>query len=362
MARLILMTPGPVELHPRVLEAQASPVISHRSESFRELYMEVVDMLRQVYVGDELVALVSGSGTTAVDSMVWSLLEPGEKVLALSNGEFGDRLASSARRRGAEVHVLRRPEGQPIDVSEVSEALEELTPSAILAVHNETSTGYAARNLKQIAARAREAGALVLVDSVSGLGGEPLKADSWMLDAVASASHKCIAAPPGISFVYLGERALEKLQERRRSPPPSLDLKLSVEYSRRSETPFTPPVTLLYALREALEILLGEGVEARWRSQLEKAREVYEAAARAEAKPIPPPGYQSATVAAIQLKAPRAREVIEEVKKAGYLIASGMGELREKAVRVGLMGAITLDQVRDLAHHLEKAIRIHCSR
>lgn len=362
MAKLTLMTPGPVEVHPRVLKAQAAPVASHRSESFRELYREVTEMLKQVYIGRGLVALVSGSGTTAVDSMVWSLIEPGEEVLAVSNGVFGDRLASSARRRGAKVHVLRKPEGQPIDAGEVAEVLDELKPSAVLAVHNETSTGYAARNLRQIAARAREAGALVLVDSVSGLGGEPLEADSWMLDAVASASHKCIAAPPGVSFVYLGERALEKLQRRESTTPPSLDLKLSAEYSRRRETPFTPPVTLLYALREALKMLLEDGLEARWRAHLEKAKEVYEAAARAEASPIPPPEYRSATVAAIHLKAPRAKEVIEEVRKAGYLIAPGMGELREQAVRVGLMGATTMPQVRELAHHLEKAIKLHCSR
>ncbi len=337
-----LLTPGPVQVPRRVLEALARQPLFHRGSEFRELFREVLENLSRLYPSGEPL-VIPGTGTLAVDAMVYNYVEPGDKVLAVVNGVFGERLVEALESRGAEVRVLKSSPGESVPYGDVEEeALRVRGLKAIAVVHNETSTAVALRCLDKLRDLAHSLGALLLVDSVSGFPAEPLPPG---VDVVATASHKALLATPGASILYVSEKPRST-----RGVPPSMRLDRFIESRAAYETPYTPPINTLYALKASTDYILEMGVARYQELHAERAETIY-SLVRAEPL-VSDAGARSHTVAAFKLG--RAREAIEELAATGYVVAGGMGELRGKIVRVGLMGDIERSDIEAVAAVLNK--------
>ncbi len=350
-----LFTPGPVEVDPKILKEISKPVMAHRSQEFREVLSDVVEkLIRILGLENGHLAVLSGSGTTAVDAMVWSLMSPGDRVLALVHGEFGRRAISSAEVRGAEVEAMEAPLGKSVEPELVRRRIEIGKYTHLLLVHNETSTGVAYRDLKIVAESAKDRGMLVLVDSVSGLGGEELRMSEWHLDAVASCSHKALASPPGVSFVALSGEAAGELRD---GLPPILDLRRYLDfYTRRRETPFTPAVNNLCALRKSLEHIMSMGIDAYIELHRRKASLLYEELPKLGFLPLPDEPVRSNTVTVFRTPGLNAKEVVSLLIKKGFRIASGMKDKAEHLIRIGTMGNTSLEDLRDLIGSLNEVV------
>ncbi|AEM38560.1 aminotransferase class V [Pyrolobus fumarii 1A] len=359
---MVLLTPGPVEIHERVLKALSEGIASHRSETYRNWHCEAVERLKRISgLRDGSVYLIPGSGTTAVDAMIYSVLAPGEKVLAYIVGEFGRRAVNTMKARGLNVRLLEEPWGKAIRIERLKEALEEDSYDAVFIVHNETSTGVANRTLREAAELVHKHGAILLVDSVSGFAGERLYMDDWGVDVVATATQKCLAAPPGLGIVMVKSDVVERIEKvsKESPPPPSINLSLYEKFLAKCETPFTPPVNVVRALVEALRLIEEEGgIEARYREQEMRASRFYSVIDAAGLDTLAEKSARSYTVAAVRLpEGVRAPEVKKRMAELGFEIAGGMGEYREKVVRVGLMGAINADIVEAAARSLVEIIQ-----
>ncbi len=200
MRRLQLLLPGPVSLHPEVELSQSLPMINHRGPEFRELMKEVTTKLQKLF-GAPNVALLTASGTGAVEAMVANFVKPKEKMLIVQTGVFSDRMAKIAKTLGVDVTLVEPPEGEGMTPEDLDSKLKETKASVLGIVANETSTGVVHKNLLELAKVAHENDAIILVDAVSYLGGHEMDMEVMDLDAVASASQKALMAPPGLSFV-----------------------------------------------------------------------------------------------------------------------------------------------------------------
>ena len=351
-----LLTPGPVEVPEPVLLAAAQRMISHRGPEFRELLGAVAEKLAGLASAEEALIL-AGSGTTAVDAMTWSLVPRGSRVLALVWGEFGERFASSARLRGALVDEKRYAWGTAPGPEEITALLEQHSYDYVLLVHNETSTGLAYRDVEKVARAATRTGARLLIDSVSGFPVESISLGSGVY-AVATASHKALAAPPGAAIVLLSREAAEELEKRGKTSnevPPVLDLARYHWFLRnRGETPFTPPIPVTRSLLKALELVEEKGLERLRREHLERAAKLYSEPRRHGYEPlVEKEQYRSNTVVALRVPSHLdSARVKERIAKEGYAIATGMGELRKRVIRIGVMGDVSIHDVERVAEIL----------
>jgi len=359
---LKLLTPGPVEVPERVLRKCYQKIISHRSQDFRELLTSIVEKLKKlVRLGEEgAIAILSGSGTTAVDAMIWSFVKPEDRVLVVVNGEFGERAADSAIRRGAQVETIHAKEGDVVDVDIIVDKLENKNYDFVIIVQNETSMAvrYTFEELKKIGKVAQENNTLVLVDGVSGVAGDKV----WFTDgiaAIAGCTHKAIAAPPGAAFVAISPEGVEILRKRYSTNiPPALDLKRYIDkYDAARETPFTPPITILYALEEALKIIVDEiGVERYIEIHTQRKHYFYDKIKQIDKiKPVPKNiKIASNTLTALWIE--NATLIQQELRKAGYLIATGIKEYKNKMIRIGLMGNINFKDLDTVIQVLEQSL------
>jgi alanine-glyoxylate transaminase/serine-glyoxylate transaminase/serine-pyruvate transaminase len=337
-----LMGPGPSDVHPRVLAALGMPLLGHLDPTFVSIMDQTQALLRSVFrTENRLTIAVSGTGSAGMEAVVVNLIEPGDKMLVCVNGVFGGRMVDVAGRAGAEVVSIERPYGEVFDPEEVGEAIKEHRPKVVGIVHAETSTG-ALQPVDEIAKLAHEAGALIAIDTVTSLGGVPVEIDKWEIDAVYSGTQKCLSCPPGLAPVSFGPRALEAIH-RRKTKVQSwyLDMTMIERYWGGDRFyHHTAPISMNYALREALQIVIEEGLEERFaRHKLNhEALKAGLAAmgigyATAKGRELPqlncvtiPAGIDDATV--------RGRLLNEY----GIEIGGGLGSLKGKAWRIGLMG------------------------
>lgn len=352
-----LFTPGPVEVDPRVLEESSRPMMSHRGGEFQELYTRTTGLLEEFLSpkGQAMALLIPGSGTTAVDSMVMSLLSPRDRVLIPVWGEFGERLAQTVALTGAETIVKEYPPGTAPPSDEILDYVERYKATAVALVHNETGTGLAYRELKRLAERM--SGARLLVDSVSGFAGEELSLD-WGIEAVATCTHKAIWAPPGLGIVALSPTAVERLErESPLSAPPSINLAKYVKFKReKRETPFTPPIGIVRSLLKALELIVEEGgIGARVKEHARRAEKLYSLEEEGVEPLVGEPGLRSNTVVA--LKTPEDATLVKKnLEQQGYVVAAGMGRLKKAIIRVGTMGAHSPQAIEGLVNALREAL------
>uniref|UniRef100_UPI0013B42BCB pyridoxal-phosphate-dependent aminotransferase family protein n=1 Tax=Chromobacterium haemolyticum TaxID=394935 RepID=UPI0013B42BCB len=342
--RRILMGPGPSDVYPEVLAAQARPTVGHLDPLFVGMMDEVKSLLQYAFqTTNPMTVALSAPGSAGMEACFVNLVEPGEKVIVCRNGVFGERMRQNVVRLGAVPVLVDSPWGQPVDPDAVESALKANPDARFLAfVHAETSTG-ALSDAKTLCALAKRHGCLSIVDAVTSLGGVELRVDEWGVDAVYSGSQKCLSCVPGLSPLSFSPAAVDKLQARQ-SPVPSwfLDQTLVMAYWGGGKRSYhhTAPVNALYALHESLRQLAVEGLETAWqrhrdmhlilRDGLEKLglKFVVDAAAR-----LP------------QLNAVYIPEGIDDAATRNRLlqeynleIGGGLGDLAGKAWRIGLMG------------------------
>ena len=294
-----LFTPGPTPVPPEVLAAVGAPVLHHRSPDFLPVYERVLARLGEICRTDNDVLLFGSSGTGAFESAVANLVSPGERHLVVSAGSFGERWVAMTTAFGADVDVLRYAWGETPDADDLRARLREREAKAVWIVHSETSTGVVA-DVRGLAAAAREAEALVVVDAVSSLGAVPCETDAWGLDVVVSGSQKALMSPPGLGLAAVSEAALAATGS---SPRFYFDWERTRKAQQTLDAPVTLPVSLVAGLDVALGLLLEEGLEASFARHIRLGR-----AARAGVKALglelfSPDEDRSAVVTAVRARA-----------------------------------------------------------
>jgi len=353
----ILLGPGPSLMSPRVMKALAAPMLSHLDPQFVEIMDDVRARLGRVFQAPEgsFAFAVSGTGTSAMETAIANLVGPGTRVLSVVTGYFADRLAQMATRYGGDVKRVEAEWGRAIDPEQVRQALKASGADVVTIVHAETSTGVL-NPVQQVAAIAREHGALVIVDAVTSLGGMPLDVAGWGLDAVYSCSQKCLGAPPGASPIVFSPRALEKKVACRSF---YFDVALLEDYWVRRKYHHTMSASLIYALREALATVEEEGLQNRWARHEKNHLAFLKAIEPLGLSVLPSPSERLWTLNAVKVP-----QGVDDAAVRKYLlqnynieIGAGLGPLAGKVFRIGLMGTSSSQELVDLlAGAMEKAL------
>jgi aspartate aminotransferase-like enzyme len=333
-----LLTPGPTPVPPEVLVALAEPMIHHRARDYRDIYERSLLRLREVYRTQNDVLMFTTSGTGAFESAVANLTTPGERQLVLSAGNFGERWAAMVKAFGADLVHLRLDWGETPEPEDLRSALAGGDVGVVYLTHSETSTGVVC-DVQALAAAAKEAGALVVVDAVSSLGAVPLETDAWDLDVVVSGSQKALMCPPGIGVVSVSPAALDAAS-RSMVPRFVLDWERTRKGQAKLDAPFTPAIPIVRALDVALGLLLEEGLEAAFDRHARLGRACREGVKAMGLELFSPDEDRSAVVTAFSVPdGIDATEIFAALRdRFGITIANGQGELKGKILRIGHIG------------------------
>ena len=357
----VLMGPGPSDAHPRVLRAMSSPLIGHLDPEFVRMMDEIKSMVQQTFLTQNaLPFVVSAPASAGMETCLVNLLEPGDECIICVNGVFGGRMVDIAQRCGATVHQITTEWGKVTEPDQVKKALAEHPAAKLLAiVHAETSTG-ALQPLEEISQLVHEAGALLVVDAVTSFCGMPLRVDDWNIDAIYTGTQKCLSAPPGLSPISFSEAAVKVLDNRKTKVQSwFLDLTMVKNYWAGAKRAYhhTAPVSSVVALHEARNIVLEEGLEARWarhqevhqhlRTQLEKRgfRFLVDAAHRL-------PNLNAVFLPEGVDEAPLRSKLLDQFN---IEVGGGLGAFAGKLWRVGIMGeSATKNHVNRLTSALDE--------
>jgi aspartate aminotransferase-like enzyme len=361
MRRQLLFLPGPVTVAQPVLEAGARPLINHRGIEFAQLCERIADGLRPVFATTGDVLLLGSSGTGALEAVVTNLFSSGDRLLSCAVGVFGKRFAAIAQRYGCVVEPFETPLGAALDPNALKARLNsdrQRQIAGVLLTHNETSTGVAC-DMAALAPVLREHGAITLVDSVSGLGASEFRMDEWGYDAVVTASQKAFAAPPGVAMVSLGERAWKR-NAAARIPRFYFDLQYAREAASDGQTPWTPPISILYALDVALKRYHREGMESAYARHARFAQIVRAGLQAMGFRFVSQPGAHSPTVvAAYPPPGVDATSLLKALReKHNVVLAGGQGELAGKIVRFGTMGDVSEADLLGAVDAIELELRV----
>jgi alanine-glyoxylate transaminase/serine-glyoxylate transaminase/serine-pyruvate transaminase len=338
----ILMGPGPSDTAARVLAALGAPTVGHLDPYFLQVMNETQSMLREVFrTKNELTLAVSGTGSAGMETCVVNLIEPGDRMLVCVQGVFGGRMADVAGRAGAVVTTIERPFGEVFAPEQVAEAVQRVKPKVVGIVHAETSTGVC-QPLEEISTIVHNAGALLLADTVTSLGGAPVEVDAWQLDAVYSGTQKCLSCPPGLAPVTFSPRAVAAIEARKTKVASwYLDMTMVRNYWGQDRAyHHTAPINMNYALREALALVLEEGLENRharhrrnhlaFKTGLAALGLTY---AVAEKHQLPMLNAVAIPAGVDDLKVRQ-----QLLREFGIEIGGGLGPMKGKTWRIGLMG------------------------
>jgi len=339
------MLPGPTNVPNRVMKAMLAPIINHRSDDFVELYTDVVEKTQKVFQTQNDIVALSASGTGAVEASVINLVKKDDKIIIPVNGEFSNRLSQLIEGQGANVVRLQTPPGQNATFDQIKEAFDNNKDvKAFYVVHNETSTGTMVNYLDKVSDLTSRNDAFYVVDSVSLLGGVELPVDKWNIDVCLTGAQKALAAPPGISPISISAKAKKYMIE---NPPSTVYFNLAryfKYYEESKHTPFTPALPLLYAYREALTIILEEGLQNVYKRHKICSDALYSGLSAIGLTPyVTKEEDRSITIVALNyldgLEDKTFRSTLAE--KFRVLVAGGFGDLKGKVFRVGCMGEVS---------------------
>jgi len=339
------MLPGPTNVPNRVMRAMLAPIINHRSDDFVELYTDVVEKTQKVFETQNDIVALSASGTGAVEASVINLVKKDDKIIIPVNGEFSNRLSQLIEGQGANVVRLQTPPGQNATFDQIKEAFDNNKDvKAFYVVHNETSTGTMVNYLDKISDLTSRNDAFYVVDSVSLLGGVELPVDKWNIDVCLTGAQKALAAPPGISPISISAKAKKYMIE---NPPSTVYFNLAryfKYYEESKHTPFTPALPLLYAYREALTIILEEGLQNVYKRHKICSDALYSGLSAIGLTPyVTKEEDRSITIIALNyldgLEDKTFRSTLAD--KFRVLVAGGFGDLKGKVFRVGCMGEVS---------------------
>jgi len=339
----ILLGPGPSMVPPRVLRSMSTPLVGHLDPEFITLMQEVQQLLRYVFQTDnELTVPISGTGSAGMEAALCNFIEPGDRVLIAIQGYFGERLFDMAGRYGAQVDRIDRPWGQVFEPGEVKAALQKGTYKLLAIVHAETSTGARQPGIAEIAAAAHENGSLLVLDTVTSLGGLPVEIDAWDVDIAYSGTQKCMSAPPGLAPLTVSPRAREILHNRKTKVANwYLDLSMLEKYWGNERTyHHTAPITMNYALREALRMVAEEGLEARFARHQANAELLWAGLEDMDLPLLVPMEHRlpSLTTPKVPPSVDEAAVRRQLLNEYNIEIAGGFGPLKGQIWRIGLMG------------------------
>lgn len=338
-----LMGPGPSDVHPRVLRAMATPLVGHMDPQFISIMDQLKLMLKQLFrTENDLTFPVSATGSAGMETCFVNLLEPGDEALVCVNGVFGTRMSDIVERCGAKLIRVEAPWASPIDPDQVKRALEKCNPKLVAVVHAETSTGVC-QPLQEIGKLARQAGALFLVDTVTSLAGTDVRVDDWGIDAVYSGTQKCLSAPPGLAPVSFSPRAVEVMDKRKTKVQSwYLDMTMIRKYWEGANRAYhhTAPVSMVYALYEALRLVLEEGLEARFERHRRNHELLRAGLEELGCEFIVEPEYRLPMLNAVTIPqglddAHVRKRLLDEFN---IEIGAGLGQFAGKVWRIGLMG------------------------
>ena len=351
----LLLGPGPSNVAPSVLKAMSSPLIGHLDADFIKIMEEIKSMLRLVFkTENEMTFPISGTGSAGMETCFVNLVEPGDEVVIGVNGVFGMRMSDVAERCGANVKKVEAEWGKIIEPVAIEAALKKSRPKIVAIVHAETSTG-ALTPIEEISRITHEAGALLLLDTVTSLGGCPVSIDAWEVDAVYSGTQKCLSCPPGLSPVSFSPKAMEVIADRKSKVQSwYLDINFLANYwgSERAYH-HTAPISMNYAIHEGLQLVIDEGLETRWERHRQAYEKLKNGVANLDLKITSQEGHQIWQLNAISVPAgvDEAKIRTQLLNEFGIEIGPGLGPLKGKIWRVGLMGYNATDN--NVEHFLE---------
>lgn len=338
----VLLGPGPSDTHPRVLRALAANTVGHLDPYYLELMNGMQQMLRTVMrTQNRMTMAVSATGSAGMEATVVNLIEPGDSMVVCVNGVFGGRMVDVAERAGAKVTRVDRPWGEIFEPASLKEALAKAKPKVVGIVMAETSTG-AWQPIEEIAKLVHDAGALLLVDAVTALGGIPVEVDRWQIDALYSGTQKCLGCPPGLAPVTFSDRAMEVVLARKTKVQSwYLDVSMLAKYWGQERVyHHTAPINMTYALYEALRVILDEGLEACHARHMLNHRALKAGLGAIGIRYASAEGHQLPMLNAVWVP-----EGIDDAKVRGALlkrfgieIGGGLGDFKGRAWRIGLMG------------------------
>jgi len=360
MEETLLMIPGPTRVAPRVLKAMSEAIINHRSAEFAEILTETNEMMSEIFQTDNQSYTITGSGTAAMEAAVGNILNKGDKILNIVGGKFGERFMQIAKTNGGSPIELKVEWGTAVNPEDVKNILDENEDiKAVTIVHNETSTGVA-NPIEEVGNVLKDYDALYVVDTVSSLGGDDVAVDDYNIDICVTGSQKCLAAPPGMAAITVSDDAwnlIDKVQ----SSSYYLDIRKYKKYgnNKPSETPFTPSVSLMYAMKEALNVVMEEGLESRIKR--------HKLAAEATKNGIKAIGLElfaqeevsSATVTAIKMpEGVTDKDMRGTMRdKYGIVLAGGQDHLKGNVFRIGHMGNVTYKDIVTTISALEMTLK-----
>ena len=340
----VLLGPGPSEANARVLKAMTTPMLGYLDTEFVQIMDDTVGLLRRVFGTENRLTLpVSGTGTAGMEAALTNVIEPGDSVVVGVKGYFGERIADIAARCGGVVTRVEAEWGTHIPAEKIAEAVTKVsTPKLVALVHGETSTGIL-QPLQDAVEIAHQSGALFLADCVTSLGGQPVEMDALGIDIAYSCTQKCLAGPPGLSPISFSERAVEVIRNRE-TPIQSfyLDMTLLENYWHGEKRSYhhTVSMSLIYALREALRVVLEEGLDTRYERHEHNARALLAGAKAIGLQPAAEEGYRAPMLTTLRIPDGIDDTIIRKGLITDYVIeiGAGLGIFAGKAWRIGLMG------------------------
>ncbi len=342
--RNILLTPGPTPVPPSILKIMAEPIFHHRTPRYREVFKQVSEDLKKVFRTKENVYTFTGSGTLAMEASVVNFLSAGDQVLCLEAGKFGERWAEIAKQYHLEVLTIKAPYGEAIRPEKIEEVLKQ-NPNvkAVYGTQCETSTGVLL-DIKKIANIVSKTKAIFVVDAISSLAADVLEMDGWTIDVVVSGSQKGLMIPPGLSFIAASQKAWQ-LNKSAKLPRYYLDLAKCEKSLKDWDTPFTPALTLVLALQEALRLINQEGIEKVWTRSARLAEETRQAIKNLglELFSKAPSNTLTAVKVPSGIDGEKLISVMRDEK--GVTMAGGQGEMKGKVFRIAHMGFISKSDI-----------------
>lgn len=352
-----LRIPGPTPCPPQALEAMGQQMINHRGAEFAQILKSTTEKLKRVFQTTGDVFVLTASGTGGMEAAIVNTLSPGDKVLSVSNGFFGERFADIVRAYGAEAIPLDFEWGKPVDPDAIAKALRaDGDIRAVLVTHNETSTGMT-NNLGEISTVVKTFDKLLMVDAISSLGCINLPVDDWHCDVVVTASQKGWMVPPGLAMVSVSEQAWQA-HGRAKMPRCYWDFSLAKDYLQKGQTPWTPAVSVCYALNTTLDLMLSEGLDNIFARHAKVARKTRDGVKALGFSLFPDEDYASDTITAVnasdRVDVSKLIRLLREEHQ--VIIAGGQDKLSGKIFRIGHLGSVYDDDIELVLQALNKVL------
>lgn len=353
-----LRVPGPTPCPPEVLKAVGWQMINHRGPEYHEMFTEVTENMKKVFQTKNDLLLLTGSGTGGLEAAVVNTMSPGDKILSVSMGVFGDRWASIAKTFGADVVSLKVEWGKAADPDAVKKAIKD-NPAvkAVMVTHNETSTGVT-NDMRAIAKVVKDAGKLLIVDSISGMGSLPLPVDEWKIDVAVSSSQKGWMVPPGMAMVSVSPEAW-KARETAKMPNFYWDfVRAKKNYEEKKENPWTPAISVVYGFKIALQMMLKESIENIFARHEHVGNMTREGLKKLGLPLFADPAHASNTVTSVGIPegmdGKKFRQILREKYK--VVLAGGQQTLDGKIFRIGHLGLVDEKDVKEILSAIEKVL------